>query len=225
MVLSWDEVEHVRLVEPFPSIEITYRFERVRQRETVRPTRPSLVDPFADVVRDFTAEVRRRRGDIGVDVGWDSMPAVPFEPVLVMPNEPRTFAGGAYRAIPRPAPHVAYRRPERLSERWRLAFWPSDGITRSVEGAFDQLLGHQPFPWSVRGSEVALTLEHTYVRTSRGVARVGLDSLRQRIDLPQLRLYVFGRRTVLALTERIACPVQTALDERLLPPLRLANIG
>ena len=50
---SLDEVERVRLVEPFPSIEITYRFERVRQRETVRPTRPSLVDPFADVVRDF----------------------------------------------------------------------------------------------------------------------------------------------------------------------------
>ena len=225
MVLSWDEVEHVRLVDPFPSIEITYRFERVRQRETVRPNRANLVDPFAGLVRDFVAEVLRRRGDLGVDVGWDAVAAAPFEPVLVMPNEPIAVAGGAYRGTPRPAPHVAYRRPERLRERWRVVLWPSDGITRSVEGAFEHLLGHQPFPWSVRGSEAALTAEHLYVRTPRGVARVSLDNLRHRVDLPQLRLYVFGRRTVLALTERIACPVQEALDERLLPPLRLAKIG
>ena len=98
-------------------------------------------------------------------------------------------------------------------------------MTRSVETAYEHLLGRQPFPWSVRGSEVLLTLEHAYVRTPRGVARVPLDSLRQRIDLPQLRLYVFGRRTVLALSERVGCPVQDALDLRLVPRLRLAKSG
>ena len=60
MVLAWEELERIRLVDPFPSVEITYRFERVRQRETVRPNRSNLVDPFASLVRDFAAAVRAR---------------------------------------------------------------------------------------------------------------------------------------------------------------------
>ncbi len=222
IAFSWGELERVRLVEPFPSVEFAYRFERGRQTEVVRPERAYQVEGFAVLVREFL-QAASTRPRVRVDRGWEATPCVPFEFTAAMPNDPRFPARGGYRRAPRPGPLVAYRWRETVAERWRVTLWRGEALS-TLEGAFEQLLLRQEFPWAIRGSDVALTYEHAYVSgAGGGGARVPLDTLRQRLELPHLRLYVFGRRTVLAFAERHECPVQDALDGMLRPRLRVVS--
>jgi hypothetical protein len=214
IVLTWEEVRRIRLVEPYGSVEIESRFENVLQREVVRAPRPALLEPFASLVLDFVAAAQLHRPQ-ALREGWDQHAAVPWEPTAGMPTDPLDSPGGAYRAPLRPELVVAARTGARLGERVRRIL-RSDSVERKTEeGSFEHLLAQQSLPWAVYGDEVAVTHDHVYARSPRGPMRIALDTLRRRIDLPQLRLYLFGRRSLLLLAGRTRCVVQEALDARL----------
>lgn len=214
MMFRWSELDLVRLVEPYPSVELTYAFEGARQRERVVPPAADSLDAFSEHVQGFCQEVQRRRGPGRVVAGWQTLAAVPWEPVCAMPNDPGSPNGGIYRGLLHGRPVVAARKAAGARERWGLV---------GIHGKHARVLARQRLPWSVRGREVLLTYDHVYARTRRGVLRIGIELLRRRIDLPQMRLYLFGRRSVLILADRKRCPLQSSLD-RLLTP-RLLQIG
>lgn len=200
-------------------MEVSYEFEGALQRETVLPGSGVSLDRFSDHVLDFCDEVERRRGVQGVADGWRRIAAVPWESVDRMPNDPMGGSPGIYRSAPRRGPITAVRWPAGMAERCRVLLFRGDAFGIGAQANYERLLAQQHAPWTVRGSEVLLTPDHVYARTGRNVLRIGLDLLRCRIDLPQLRLYLFGRRSVLLLADRRNCPLQRALDQLLTPRL------
>jgi hypothetical protein len=218
MYIRWEEISRIEPVDPFPTLAIECRTNQIRQRELVRPNRRVPLEPFADLALAFLDEAKKRRPS-AVLPGWTELAVVPWEPVPSMPNEAVRTHGGAYRISFRAESVVATRTPARLSERVLMGFG-AETVSREDSGF--ELLADEPFPWTVAGAHVVLTSEHAYVR-DRGVSgRLPLDLLRRRIALSRFVVYLFGRRTILVVSDRPSCPVQRILDDRLSPWARLA---